>query len=42
MPDKRHFPDKKSGNPTKVILKDRFIQIDVLLWLLSFMIIIYV
>lgn len=34
--------DKKSGNPTKVILKDRFIQIDVLLWLLSFMIIIYV
>lgn len=34
--------DKQSGNPTKVILKDRFIQIDVLLWLLSFMFIIYV
>lgn len=34
--------DKKSGNPTKVILKDRFIQADVLLWLISFIIIIYV
>ena len=34
--------DKKSGNPTKVIVHDRFIQIDVLAWLITFMLIIYV
>lgn len=34
--------DKKSGNPTKVILHDRFIQLDVLAWLVTFMLIIYV
>lgn len=34
--------DKKSGNPTKVIVRDRFIQIDVLAWLVTFMLIIYV
>lgn len=34
--------DKKSGNPTKVIVRDRFIQMDVLAWLVTFMLIIYV
>lgn len=33
--------DKKSGNPTKVILHDRFIQLDVLAWLVAFVWIIY-
>jgi 4-hydroxybenzoate polyprenyltransferase and related prenyltransferases len=31
----------KSGNPTKVMLSDRFIQLDVLVWLLTFIIMIY-
>lgn len=34
--------DKKSGDPTKVILKDRFTQLVVILWVISFLIIIYV
>lgn len=34
--------DKKSGNPTKVILHDRFIQLDVLAWIVAFILIIYV
>lgn len=34
--------EKKSGNPTKVILKDRFIQLVVLAWFISFLTIIYV
>jgi decaprenyl-phosphate phosphoribosyltransferase len=34
--------DKKSGDPTKVILKDRFTQLVVLLWVISFLFIIYV
>ena len=33
--------DKRSGDPTKVILRDRFIQLIVLAWGLSFLIIIY-
>ena len=33
--------DKQSGDPTKVILRDRFIQVDVLLWALSFVVMIY-
>ena len=33
--------DKKSGDPTKLILRDRFIQVDVLLFVLAFLIIIY-
>ncbi len=33
--------EKKSGNPTKVILKDHFIQIIGLAWLVSFLLIIY-
>lgn len=33
--------EKKSGNPTKVILRDRFIQLDGLAWLISFLLIIY-
>ena len=33
--------DKRSGDPTKVMLKDLFIQLIVLLWCLSFFIIIY-
>lgn len=34
--------EKKSGNPTKVILKDHFIQLVVLVWLATFLIMIYV
>jgi len=34
--------DEKSGDPTNIMLHDRFIQIDVLLWALSFLLIIYV
>ena len=34
--------DEKSGDPTKVILHDRFSQIVVAAWILSFLIIIYV
>ena len=34
--------EKKSGNPTKVILTDRFIQLDVLAWFIAFLLIIYV
>lgn len=33
--------DKKSGDPTKVILRDRFIQLIVLAWGLAFLVIIY-
>lgn len=34
--------DKKSGDPTKVILRDRFTQLIVVAWLLSFLFIIYI
>lgn len=34
--------DKKSGNPTKIILKDHFTQFVVLAWLVAFILIIYV
>lgn len=34
--------DKRSGDPTKVILRDRFTQLIVLAWGLSFLVIIYV
>lgn len=34
--------DKKSGDPTKVILKDRFTQLVVILWIIAFLFIIYV
>ena len=33
--------EKKSGNPTKVIIHDRFIQVDIIIWLLAFILIIY-
>jgi 4-hydroxybenzoate polyprenyltransferase len=33
--------NKQSGDPTKVLLRDRFIQICILGWLISFLIIIY-
>ena len=33
--------DKKSGNPTKVVLHDRFIQLDLLAWTVTFILIIY-
>ncbi len=33
--------DKRSGDPTKVMLRDRFTQLIVLLWALSFMFLIY-
>lgn len=34
--------DKKSGDPTNVILKDRFLQLVVLAWLVTFLLMIYV
>ena len=34
--------DQKSGDPTKVLLKDRFTQLIVTAWLLAFLLIIYV
>ena len=34
--------DEQSGDPTKVILRDRFLQFVVLAWLVSFLLIIYV
>ncbi len=33
---------KRSGDPTKVVLRDRFVQFDVLAWLIAFILIIYV
>jgi hypothetical protein len=33
--------DVKSGSPTKVLMKDRFIQICVMGWIIAFLIIIY-
>lgn len=33
--------DSKSGSPTKVLLKDRFIQSCIVLWIMSFIIILY-
>lgn len=32
----------KSGNPTKLVLKDRFLQVTVLLWMVSFLAMIYI
>ena len=34
--------DKKSGDPTKIMIQDRFMQAIALLWALSFAVIIYV
>jgi hypothetical protein len=36
------FVSAKSGSPTKILFKDRFIQITMLLWIASFIVIIYV
>lgn len=33
------FVNNKSGDPSKVVLKDRFLQITILMWILSFVII---
>lgn len=33
--------DRKSADPTKIALKDRFIQLDVLAWLVAFLFILY-
>ena len=33
--------DEKSGDPTRLILSDRFVQLVVLGWILSFVVIIY-
>ena len=35
------FVEKNSGSPTEIILKDRVMQINLLLWFFSFMWIIY-
>lgn len=34
--------DKTTGNPTEVLIKDRFIQLSILGWIISFIIILYV
>lgn len=34
--------DEKSGDPTKLVLRDRFLQIVVMLWLLAYLIMIYI
>lgn len=34
--------DKKSGDPTKIMLRDRFTQLVVVLWALTFLILIYI
>lgn len=34
--------DKKSGDPTKIMLRDRFTQLIVMLWALTFLILIYI
>lgn len=36
------FVEENSGSPTKVVLKDRFLQITITLWLLSFFILVYI
>lgn len=33
--------DRRSGNPTEVVLHDRFLQLDVLAWLVAFVLMIY-
>lgn len=35
------FVGKKSGSPTEVLLRDRFLQLTILCWLLTFVLIIY-
>ncbi|CAN2044661.1 membrane hypothetical protein [Candidatus Magnetomoraceae bacterium gMMP-13] len=35
------FVEENSGSPTKIILKDKFMQITILTWILSFVWIIY-
>lgn len=34
------FVEQNSGSPTKLILKDRFLQISIFLWLVSFFVIV--
>ena len=34
------FVEENSGNPTMIVLKDRFLQVAILLWLLSFFIVV--
>ena len=34
--------EKKSGSPTEILLKDRFLQISVLGWIITFILLIYV
>jgi 4-hydroxybenzoate polyprenyltransferase len=36
------FVEANSGNPTKIVLKDRFLQLTILLWLVSFIVIVKV
>ena len=36
------YVENKTGSPTKILLKDRFVQITILLWLASFYLLIYV
>lgn len=34
------FVEENSGNPTKIVLKDRFLQLTILFWLMSFFIVV--
>jgi hypothetical protein len=36
------FVSADSGSPTKILYKDRFIQLSLLLWIASFIVIIYI
>jgi decaprenyl-phosphate phosphoribosyltransferase len=36
------FVEENSGSPTKILLKDAFLKITIILWLLSFIVILYV
>lgn len=36
-----HISTKKSGSPTKVLMKDRFVQLCIIGWILTFILILY-
>ena len=35
------FVEKKSGSPTDIVYKDRFLQITLIAWILSFLFFVY-
>jgi hypothetical protein len=36
------FVEQNCGNPTKIALKDKFLQITIVLWLISFLLVVKV